>query len=253
MNRCHRPSRATTGSSAALAGVALAALLSGLAGAGEAASPAPAERSTGAHRVVVGFEGQTVEFQVTPGRPASPSVMPKDQDPTLDAAIPAPRPGATNAPPTTVGTPVAPSELPAAAAPQIQKNGFELPPGWGQDDLASGLDTNGRIVIYDITFDTGSSEIKPGSYAALRRILGLLQSKADLKLLIEGHTDNVGDASYNQTLSEQRATSIRSWLVSQGVDGGRLRAVGKGLTAPIGSNDTEEGRAKNRRVELVKE
>ena len=81
----------------------------------------------------------------------------------------------------------------------------------------------------------------------------MLKEHPDLKLAIEGHTDNVGDAAANQKLSEKRANAVKQYLVSSyGIDAGRLTAKGLGATKPVGSNDTLEGRQNNRRVELVK-
>jgi OmpA-OmpF porin, OOP family len=81
----------------------------------------------------------------------------------------------------------------------------------------------------------------------------MLKEHADLKLTIEGHTDNIGKAESNQTLSEKRAAAVRQYLIdNHQVDGARLEAKGLGQTKPVGSNDTAEGRQQNRRVELVK-
>jgi OmpA-OmpF porin, OOP family len=81
----------------------------------------------------------------------------------------------------------------------------------------------------------------------------MLKDHADLKLAIEGHTDNVGQADANQTLSEKRAAAVRQFLIdSYGINGARLQAEGLGQTKPVASNDTPEGRQSNRRVELVK-
>ena len=81
----------------------------------------------------------------------------------------------------------------------------------------------------------------------------MLKEHADLKLVIEGHTDNVGDAAANQALSEKRAAAVKAYLVGKGVDASRLESKGLGATKPKVSNDTPEGRQTNRRVELVKQ
>ena len=80
----------------------------------------------------------------------------------------------------------------------------------------------------------------------------MLQEHPELKLRIEGHTDDVGQAAANQSLSEKRAAAVKAWLVTQGVEAKRLEAKGFGQTKPVTGNDTPEGRQNNRRVELVK-
>jgi outer membrane protein OmpA-like peptidoglycan-associated protein len=85
-------------------------------------------------------------------------------------------------------------------------------------------------------------------------VASLLQEHPELDLLIEGHTDNTGDFDANKTLSEERAQAVKNALVKDhGIEAGRLKTVGLGSTQPTASNDTEEGRAENRRVELVKQ
>ena len=120
--------------------------------------------------------------------------------------------------------------------------------------IAQGIDATGHIAIYGIHFDTGSAEIEPESSSALTEIANLLGRKPALKLLVVGHTDNQGGYESNMGLSERRADAVVKALVSRhGVDAGRLKAVGVGYVSPVATNDTDEGRAKNRRVELVKQ
>ncbi|MEW5701605.1 MAG: OmpA family protein [Candidatus Zixiibacteriota bacterium] len=115
------------------------------------------------------------------------------------------------------------------------------------------LTANGRVATQGIFFDSGSDKIRPESTPTLKEIGLMLKDHPDLKLLIEGHTDNVGDDAANQTLSEKRANAVRDNLISQyGIEGTRLQAKGYGETKPVSSNDTPEGRQNNRRVELVK-
>jgi outer membrane protein OmpA-like peptidoglycan-associated protein len=115
------------------------------------------------------------------------------------------------------------------------------------------LMANGHVATQGILFDSGSDRIRPESTPTLKEIGQMLKDHADLKLLIEGHTDNVGEKAFNQTLSEKRANAVRNSLVTQfGIDGARLEAKGFGDTKPVSSNDTPEGRQNNRRVELVK-
>ena len=96
-------------------------------------------------------------------------------------------------------------------------------------------------------------EIQPGSESVLQEIVALLTNNADWELIIEGHTDDVGGGDSNLDLSRERADAVKRWLVDTGdVSEIRLTTVGYGLTRPIADNDSEEGRAQNRRVELVR-
>lgn len=118
-------------------------------------------------------------------------------------------------------------------------------------DMFDALNRDGHIALY-INFDTGKSIVKPESKAIIEQIVQMLKANSDLNLSIEGHTDNVGNPVSNKTLSEERAKSVVSGIVSQGIAAERLIPVGHGQDKPIGDNNTEEGRARNRRVELVK-
>jgi outer membrane protein OmpA-like peptidoglycan-associated protein len=93
----------------------------------------------------------------------------------------------------------------------------------------------------------------PDSEGVLQEIVKLLQQNPDLKLRVEGHTDNQGNAAANQALSEKRAQAVVTWLSGHGVAAARLAAKGFGQTKPAADNSTEDGRAKNRRVELAKQ
>lgn len=117
--------------------------------------------------------------------------------------------------------------------------------------MLDSLKSKGYVALY-INFDTGKSTIKPESKPIITQIVEMLKSNPDLKLSVEGHTDNVGNPKSNKTLSEERAKSVVAAIVEQGIDAKRLKAVGHGQDKPIADNKTEEGRAKNRRVELVK-
>jgi outer membrane protein OmpA-like peptidoglycan-associated protein len=110
----------------------------------------------------------------------------------------------------------------------------------------------GRIVTHGILFDTASDVLKPESGPTLRAILALLVEDPSLRFTIEGHTDDQGGSKVNGPLSERRAAAVKAWLVKQGVDGGRLVPKGLGQSRPIDKNDTAEGRANNRRVEVAK-
>ena len=117
-----------------------------------------------------------------------------------------------------------------------------------QDALSKG----GHIAIYGINFATGKAAILPESESVLGEVQKALEQNESLKIRIEGHTDNVGQKAANQTLSEKRAQAVMGWLIAHGIDASRLTAKGYGDSKPVADNATEEGRAKNRRVELAK-
>ena len=118
--------------------------------------------------------------------------------------------------------------------------------------MASSIADTGSVAIYGINFDTAKSDIKPESEPAIDEIAKLLTSNPTLRVNIVGHTDMVGDAVSNVKLSQARAQSVINALVSKhGIAAGRLIAFGAGPYAPVASNKTDEGRARNRRVELV--
>lgn len=113
--------------------------------------------------------------------------------------------------------------------------------------------SDGKFITYGITFDVGKATIKPESMGEINRIVQLMTENPDLKFSVEGHTDSTGNPASNQTLSEQRSQAIVAKLVELGIAQDRLTAVGKGQNSPIADNNTDEGRAKNRRVEFVKQ
>jgi outer membrane protein OmpA-like peptidoglycan-associated protein len=114
-------------------------------------------------------------------------------------------------------------------------------------DSARGLIVN----MSDVLFDTGSYTLKSGAREKLAKISGIVLAHPGLNLQIEGHTDSVGSDEMNQQLSERRADSVRDFLAEQGVAGSAISAKGFGKTQPVASNDTADGRQRNRRVELV--
>jgi OmpA-OmpF porin, OOP family len=118
--------------------------------------------------------------------------------------------------------------------------------------LKGELEKTGHVAVYGILFDTGKATLQPASDGPLNQVLQMLQDDS-LKVLIEGHTDNVGAPAANQTLSEKRAQAVRDWLTAKGIAADRLTAKGYGASKPVADNTTDEGRAKNRRVELVKQ
>lgn len=109
----------------------------------------------------------------------------------------------------------------------------------------------GRIALYGITFDTDSTVIKPESADSLDQVVQFLTEQPAMGLYVVGHTDNEGSFDHNLDLSYRRAAAVVEWLVGKGIAADRLKAAGAGLMAPVAPNTTEEGRAKNRRVELV--
>jgi outer membrane protein OmpA-like peptidoglycan-associated protein len=119
------------------------------------------------------------------------------------------------------------------------------------DAMYNALNKDGFMALY-INFDTGKFDIKPDSMPIIDQIAALMKAHADLKISIEGHTDNVGTPASNKTLSEQRAKSVMNAVVQKGIAAGQLSAVGWGQDKPIADNRGEDGRAKNRRVEIVK-
>jgi outer membrane protein OmpA-like peptidoglycan-associated protein len=120
--------------------------------------------------------------------------------------------------------------------------------------MAADIAQSGHASIYGIYFDTGKSVLKPESDATLAEISKLLAADPALKLDVVGHTDNVGGLASNMTLSKQRADAVVAALVSKyRVSAARLQSAGVGPLAPVATNKTEDGRAKNRRVELVEQ
>ncbi|MGH9389996.1 MAG: discoidin domain-containing protein [Vicinamibacteria bacterium] len=131
---------------------------------------------------------------------------------------------------------------------------FRTVGGGGGASVAQQLKDTGRAVTHEIHFAFNSAEILPDSEPALKEIAGLMQSNSDWKLIVEGHTDDVGGAEFNQELSRKRASAVEAWLVEKGgLAEERLTTVGYGQSKPIADNTSDDGRAQNRRVELVRE
>ena len=115
------------------------------------------------------------------------------------------------------------------------------------------LETTGSVTL-NIEFDTGKWDIKPKYDNEIKQVADFMKAHPETKVVIQGHTDNVGTEASNIKLSQERADSVKGYLVDKfGIASDRLRAVGYGPNKPIASNDTEEGRQKNRRVEAVVE
>jgi outer membrane protein OmpA-like peptidoglycan-associated protein len=120
------------------------------------------------------------------------------------------------------------------------------------ETMAGRIAAKGSVALYSIFFDVNSAAIRSESAATLEQVARLLAENPDLNLIVVGHTDNVGRLHYNLQLSERRAAAMVKQLINRyRVPKQRLRSAGVGFLAPVASNDSEEGRAKNRRVELV--
>lgn len=133
----------------------------------------------------------------------------------------------------------------------------DIPDFKGKDtaksEIAKELEKDGRAVIYGINFDFNSDKLRDESKIVLEKIVAVLKDNPNWKMTIEGHTDNIGGDGFNKTLSEKRAESVKKYLSDAGIDISRLTSSGLGLSKPVASNETEYGRAQNRRVELVKQ
>jgi OmpA-OmpF porin, OOP family len=135
----------------------------------------------------------------------------------------------------------------------VEKGGMEQTVTADAKAFADGIRATGHIAVYGIYFDSGKSVIKPESEPALAEITKLLKGDPSLKLNVVGHTDNDGTPDGNMKLSQARAEAVVQALAGKhGVAATRLKAFGVGSLAPVASNDTADGKAKNRRVELVK-
>ncbi len=139
--------------------------------------------------------------------------------------------------------------------PEIEYNTLEIPA------LASGqyYETNTLEIVYDaptsftldrIQFETASAKLKGNSTLELEKLVGIMQLKPSLKILIEGHTDSDGNENDNLLLSSKRAEAVKNYLVQKGIAANRIETKGYGSSRPIAYNDTAEGKAKNRRTEI---
>jgi len=119
--------------------------------------------------------------------------------------------------------------------------------------IKGSIDSQGKMALYGIFFDTGKSDIKPESEKELKEVAAYLQDNTTLSVYLVGHTDNVGDASANLILSRSRGEAVKQFLITKHkIDSKRLAGDGVGQLCPVTSNDTEAGRKLNRRVEIVK-
>ncbi len=121
-------------------------------------------------------------------------------------------------------------------------------------DMAREIEGAGRVALYGIYFDFNKSDLKPESKPTLEEVSGLLRQDPQLRLYIVGHTDNVGEIGYNMALSQARAEAVvKNLMAEHKVEAGRLKPYGVGPLSPVAVNTTDEGRARNRRVELVRQ
>jgi outer membrane protein OmpA-like peptidoglycan-associated protein len=122
------------------------------------------------------------------------------------------------------------------------------------ENMASTMATEGKVAVYGIYFDNNHAEVKPESEETISEIAKMLKSRPALKLLVVGHTDAVGTLASNMDLSQKRASAVVEVLIKRhGIDAKRLAPVGVGYAAPVAPNSSEDGRAKNRRVELMEQ
>lgn len=120
------------------------------------------------------------------------------------------------------------------------------------NDIAKQFARDCHVALYGVLFDFNKASLKPESDSVLQRVQAFLQKDPALKLEVQGHTDNVGGDDYNQKLSDARSRSVLAWIVQHGVAADRLSFKGYGKTRPVATNDTDEGRARNRRVEIAR-
>jgi len=163
------------------------------------------------------------------GRVSPPATPPPEQPPQV---VPVEQPAAAPAPP------------PPPPPPPCQ------PPAPGQPINLEGCKVGETIVLRGVNFEFNKATLTVNAKTLLDQVADALLSRPDIKVEIDGHTDGVGSAAYNQKLSERRAEAVKQYLVGRGIDAGRMTTKGFGKTKPIADNSTEEGRELNRRVEL---
>jgi formylglycine-generating enzyme len=121
-----------------------------------------------------------------------------------------------------------------------------------ESELMKNLDAQGFVDIYGINFDIGKSKVKPESFPVIEQITNYLKEHPQVKIVIEGHTDNTGSDALNLSLSDKRAMSIKAEIVKRGIDPGRMETKGYGSSKPVADNKTADGRTQNRRVTIKK-
>jgi len=133
----------------------------------------------------------------------------------------------------------------------VDEKPFERSLTFGPLEIKAALDKDGRIILYDILFDYDKATLKQSSDKQLQHIVTMMLENPDLKVEVQGHTDNQGSDEYNLNLSQLRSETVASYLGLFGIQSERLIPKGYGESQPVDTNETEEGRARNRRVELV--
>ena len=133
----------------------------------------------------------------------------------------------------------------------IDEAAFKKQLTFDAEEMKKVLDEEGHVAIYGIHFDVDRAVLKLGAEKVLIEMVKLMKNNPDLKIEIQGHTDNTGSADHNLDLSTRRAETVKKFLLLYGVDGLRMAPKGYGEEKPVATNDTEEGRAMNRRVELI--
>jgi outer membrane protein OmpA-like peptidoglycan-associated protein len=134
----------------------------------------------------------------------------------------------------------------------VDEKPFKKSLTFGPVEMKASLDAEGRIQLYGILFDLDKATLQPESTKQLQHVVTLLKDNPDLMLEVQGHTDDQGSEGYNLTLSKRRAETVVTYLGLFDIDSSRLVPIGYGESKPVMPNTTEEGRSKNRRVELVK-
>jgi OmpA-OmpF porin, OOP family len=119
------------------------------------------------------------------------------------------------------------------------------------DLMKTSLTTQCHVAVYGVLFDFNKATLQPASDGPLGQVAALMAANPSMQIEVQGHTDNVGGDDYNQKLSEARASSVMIWLTQHGVAAGRMTAKGYGKTRPVADNNNDEGRMKNRRVEIA--
>ena len=152
------------------------------------------------------------------------------------------------------GEPLGYSRMPARPAPPPPPPPPSPPPcvapSAGQPISLDGCKQGDVLILHDVNFDFDKATLTPTARGILDQVATALQSRPDIKVEIDGHTDGKGSVPYNQKLSERRAASVVLYLIGKGIDSGRMTSAGFGKSMPIADNKTDEGRALNRRVEL---
>ena len=133
----------------------------------------------------------------------------------------------------------------------IDEAAFKKQLTFGAEEMKKVLDEEGHVAIYGINFDIDRAVLKLGAEAALIEMVKLMKNNPDLKIEIQGHTDNTGSTDHNLDLSTRRAETVKKFLLLYGIEASRMVTKGYGEEKPVATNDTKEGRAMNRRVELV--